>query len=321
MLYFRLKRPVQFVLIGAALAAPGCYSSSGDEGDADVGWEVSDPPPPDTWDARDESILYDDPPPPDRWDARDDAGEEAEEEAADWVVDCVPSPNCSDLDTGLLAVLGVEAGADYGVGEVRLDAPDLPPEAYPGCSGGPCLLVVPASGAGTVGDVTAIDRLTYRFRYTNPALAWGDVAQLDLTWRIECVDASGGWLERTVAGTAWACRNDTGLIQITGAVDACPAVVDEVPKPMGPDVAAFNVSGESLQLRAVRGPEGRFRLAARGPEGTRSYRWVASGGTLRMFSPADAEFQPAEGASLFMVQVAAFTPSGVSIQVYRKRRG
>jgi hypothetical protein len=78
MIYFRLKRPAQVALIGAALAAPGCYGSHTEE-------EASDVPDarPDS-DVRDNTCCED--PPVESWeilDARDTPRE-------DFVVDDVP---------------------------------------------------------------------------------------------------------------------------------------------------------------------------------------------------------------------------------------
>ena len=119
------------------------------------------------------------------------------------VVDCVPPPNCGDLTAGGLTVTSVEAATDYGVGEVVLAAPDLPPWADLYCSTYPCVEIVPEGGVGTVSDVTAVDRTTYRFRYTNPGMTWDTPVRLDVSWKAYCEDA-GGWREETITRSALA---------------------------------------------------------------------------------------------------------------------
>ena len=322
MIYFRLKRPAQVALIGAALAAPGCYGSHGEE-DAHVSdplpdsLEVSDVPDSrEVPEVRDDGYYHDDPP-MESWDIPD--ADDAEPD--DFVVDMAPYPNCGDTATATLATRGVEAGADFGVGEVTLDAPAIEPYESLECGAWPCVDVVPDGGFGTVSEVTMSADRTARFRYANPLMTYGDVVHLEIRWRIYCMDP-GAMREETVVGSAWACRDDASNIQITGSVGECPSVIDVAPMPMARNGSTSNTpTADSLALRAVPIPGGAFRLRAFGPASTRSFRWVASGGKLRMVSDAEAIFQPDDDAGLCMVQVAAFTRSGVSIQVFRKRRG
>jgi hypothetical protein len=318
MIYFRLKRPAQVALIGAALASPGCYGSHGED-DA----HVSDPLPdslevPDVPDAREvrdvrDDGYYSDDPAVDSWDVRDARDTEPD----DFVVDMAPFPNCGDTATATLATRGVGAG----VGEVTLDAPAIDPYESLACGTWPCVDVVPDGGFGTVSDITMTAERTATFRYTNPLLTYGDVVHLEVRWRILCLDP-GSTREETVVGSAWACLDDTSNIRITGSIGECPSVIDVAPMPMARNGSTSNTpSPDSLALRAVPVTGGAFRLQAFGPEGTRSFRWVASGGKLRMVSDAEAIFQPDDDAGLCMVQVAAFTRTGVSIQVFRRRRG
>jgi hypothetical protein len=337
MIYFRLKRPAQVALIGAALAAPGCYGSHGEE-DA----HVSDPLPdsmdvPDRLDVRDDGDVfvvddvpdsreipdvrddgyYHDDPPMESWDIPD--ADDAEPD--DFVVDMAPYPNCGDTATATLATTGVEAGTDYGVGEVTINAPAIEPYDTIGCGLSPCVDVVPEGGLGTVSDITMTAERTARFRYSNPAMAYGDVIRLEVRWRLYCMDP-GAMREESIVGSAWACRDDAFNIRITGSIGECPSVIDNVPAPMARNGSTTNTpSPDSLALRAAPIPGGAYHLQAVGPEGTRSFRWLASGGKLRMISDAEALFRPDRDAGLCMVQVAAFTRSGVSIQVFRKRRG
>jgi hypothetical protein len=305
MIFYRLNRPAQVALIGAALAAPGCYLSHGDpDDDADAR---------DTRDARDDgdTLVVDDV--PDSWEVRDDV-------EPDMVVDCVPYPNCSDIEAGALGVTAVEASSTWGVADVKVAAPAVPAWSPLECSGYPCLAVTPEGGVGTVSDVTWVDPTTIRFRYTNAAMTWGDMIRLDLSWRFYCDDPSTGFRETTLAGTAWACRDDSFNIMITGSEGECPMVIDCAPMPMArsePSPGAPSSGALSLQARSE--ADGTVRLRASGPAGTRSYRWLASGGTLRMVSDAEAVFEPERSAGLFMVQVAAFTRAGVTIQVFRRR--
>ncbi len=312
MIYFRLKRPAQVALIGAALAAPGCYGSHGEEGetglpdardDAADGARDADVPPPD--------------PLPDSWEVRD-----ADDAAPDdFVVDMAPYPNCGDTATATLGTTGVEAAVDHAVGEVVLNAPAIEPYDTLSCGAYPCVEVVPEGGLGTVSDITIVSERTARFRYANPAMSYGEVIHLEIRWRLMCTDPDA-MREITVVGTAWACRDDTSSIRITGSIGECPTVIDVAPMPMARHGSTTNApSTDSLALRALPIAGGAYRLQARGPEGTRSFRWVASGGKLRMISDAEAIFRPDDEARLCMVQVAAFTRTGVSIQVFRKRRG
>ncbi|MBI5502935.1 MAG: hypothetical protein HY907_22010 [Deltaproteobacteria bacterium] len=300
MIFFRLDRPAQLALIGAALVAPACYGSHGDGAD---GSDVAD--------VREDGGVVD-ADAPDVPDARDDAID------PDMVVDCVPPPNCGDVTTGSLTVRPFETALEYGVGEVVLAVPSVPPWADFSCSAYPCVSIVPAGGAGTVSDVVAVDRTTYRFRYTNPGLTWDAPVRLDVSWRVNCEDA-GGWREETVAGSAWACRDATGSIAVTGTAAECPSVVDDVPPPMVRALPPGSKAPDGLRLRAVPASGGELRLRAEAPAGTRSLRWLASGGTLRMLADDEALFRPGPVAGVAMVQVAAFTPGGVSIQVFRRK--
>jgi hypothetical protein len=207
------------------------------------------------------------------------------------------------------------------VGEVVLNAPAIEPYESLTCAAYPCIDVVPDGGAGTVSDITMTTERTVRFRYSYPTMAYDEVVHFEVRWRIYCMDP-GAVREETVVGSAWACRDDAFRIQITGSVGECPSVIDVAPMPMARNGSTTNTpSPDTLALRAVPVPGGAFRLRAFGPESTRSFRWVASGGKLRMVSDAEAIFQPDDDAGLCMVQVAAFTRTGVSIQVFRRRRG
>jgi hypothetical protein len=311
MIYFRLNRPVQVALIGAALAAPGCYLSHGEDDQSDVRDGR------DGRDARDDGDVFvvdDVPDSAEIPDARDT-------EPDDFVVDMAPPPNCDDTETATLTARGVEAATNYGVGEVVLNAPAIGPDELLSCWTYPCVEVVPDGGVGTVSDITPYADRTVRFRYSYPTMSYGEVVHFEIRWRIECRDPDA-FRETTVVGSAWACRDDAFRIQITGSFGECPSVIDVAPMPMARNGSTSNTpSPDSLALRAVPVPGGAFRLRAFGPESTRSFRWVASGGKLRMVSDAEAIFQPDDDAGLYMVQVAAFTRTGVSIQVFRRRRG
>ncbi|MBI5486349.1 MAG: hypothetical protein HY905_03355 [Deltaproteobacteria bacterium] len=304
MIFFRLDRPAQLALIGAALVAPGCYGSHGDVADGDTAAD----------DARDTSGESDG-----AVDTLPDSSDVSDEGIdPDMVVDCVPPPNCGDVTTGSLTVRAVEPAADYGVGEVVLSVPAVPPWADLYCSTYPCVTITPAGGVGTVSDVVAVDRTTYRFRYTNPGMTWDTPVRLDVSWRVYCEDP-GGWREETVTGSAWACRDASFRIAITGTAEECPSVVDDVPPPMVRAQPPGSRGQDGLRLRTSPAAGGELRLRAEVPAGTRSLRWLASGGTLRMLADDEALFRPGPAGGVAMVQVAAFTPGGVSIQVFRRK--
>jgi hypothetical protein len=347
MVFFRLDRAAQIAVIGAALAAgPGCYGSHGDdeEDDADGGDAR------DAQDARDDVFVVDDVPDamevrddaddgdvhvdyvPDAMEVRDDAGgredfvvddvpdamEVRDDAEPDYIVDCVPYPMCTAAAAATLSTSAVESLPTHAVAEVRIAGLDA---AHVECSAPPCLEVVPEGGAGTVSDVTAVAADRIRFRYENEDLGW-DPVRLDLTWRVACVEA-GSFREETARGTAWACRDTDDRIMIVADPGACPGVADPPPPPMARVAAAPRPSARGdLELRAAPHRTGEWRISALGPRAPSvSYRWVATGGILRLLSNTEALFSPAPDADVSMVQVAAFTPSGVTVKVFRRRRG
>jgi hypothetical protein len=290
--FHRLDRSVQLALIGAALAGGGCYVSHGDEDDADG-------------------------------DARD-AEADAEADAAWEGVDPAPYPLCTTVSEYGLLTETVEQTEDYAVAELRVDGYyDAPGDT---CAAPPCLTVTPDAGHGTIGDVTLRSPGVARFRYTNPSLGWGEPpVRLDLQWRLFCREGAP-WPpgERTLSGTAWACRDDSYRLLVVSDPEQCATVVDVAPAPMAraEPGSAPGASSGPLRLSAREQDDGRWLLQARGAllPGTR-YRWVASGGALRLLSDAQAVFEPAAEARVVMVQVAAFTPDGMTVQVFRRQRG
>jgi hypothetical protein len=172
-----------------------------------------------------------------------------------------------------------------------------------------------------VGDVVPLTTTTYRFRYDNPSLGWDTLVRLDLAWRVMCWNETWGYEERTVAGAAWACRDYASRIIITSDPGECSTVVDEAPGPMLLRRAPRLASAGGFRLLSRPAGHGSVRLRAAGPDARDvSYRWLASGGSLRMISDAEALFDPSADAGTWMVQVAAFTPDGVSVQVFRRNR-
>ena len=164
-----------------------------------------------------------------------------------------------------------------------------------------------------------MDRPTYRFRYTNPGMTWDTPVRLDVSWKAYCEDDVAGWREETITRSAWACRDAAFNILISATAAECPSVVDDVPPPMVRATPPGSKAPDGLRLRTEPAAGGELRLRAEAPAGTRSLRWMASGGTLRMVADDEALFRPAASDGVAMVQVAAFTPAGVSIQVFRRR--
>lgn len=307
MVFFRLNRTAQLAAVGAALVSgPGCYQSFSDEdaGDADAR---------DTSEVRDGVEVVDAPDAPDVSDVREDVYE------PDFVVDCVPYPMCEDVPGSGIAVAAVEQAADFAVAELRLEGFD--DWLYLECSSPDCLRVEPAGGFGTVSDVEFEWPDRFRFRYTNPELStWHDPVRLDLEWLVMCYDWGSGDRLETVRGTAWACRDYENHISIVADPGSCPTIDDPLPKPMAQLEPEASPSG-GLELRATANGPGEWRIRALGPAVAKvSYRWVASGGVLELRSQAEALFRPAPEAAVSMVQVAAFTPQGVTVQVFRRRR-
>lgn len=304
MVFFRLNRTAQLAAVGAALSAAGCYQSYSDEdaGDADAR---------DTRDTREDGDIFVVDDVPDVMEVRDDATE------PDFVVDCVPYPMCTELAGTDLSVVAAESTTEYVV--VELQIPGLDDWVYLECSSPDCLTVTPAGGLGTVSDVTFEWPNRFRFRYTYPPSHW-DPVRLDLAWRVVCEDWTTGMRTETVPGLVWACRGSDGRILAAGDPDMCPTIDDPLPKPMAQLEPEASPSG-GLELRAAANGPGEWRLRALGPAvPTVSYRWIASGGVLELQSDAEALFRPAPGAAVSMVQVAAFTPQGVTVQVFRRRR-
>ena len=303
MVFFRLNRTAQLAAVGAALAAGGCYQSYLDE-DADAR---------DTRDTREDGDIFVVDDVPDVMEVRDDAVE------PDFVVDCVPYPMCEDVPGTSLAVATVRTTADFAVAELQLEGFD--DWVYLECSSPDCLTVTPAGGFGAVSDVEFEWPNRFRFRYTNSELStWHDPVRLDLEWRVMCYDWGSGDRLETVRGTAWACRDYENNISIFADPGSCPTIDDPLPKPMAQLEPEASASG-GLELRAVANGPGEWRIRALGPAVPRvSYRWVASGGVLELLSDAEALFRPAAQAAVSMVQVAAFTPQGVTVQVFRRRR-
>jgi len=306
MVFFRLNRTAQIAAIGAALATGGCYQSYSDEGAGDA----------DARDARDaredgDGFVVEDV--ADGMEAWDDA-----EEPADFVVDSVPYPMCTDVAGAGLSVVAAESTTSSVV--VELELPELADGLYYECTSPDCLTVTPLGGLGTVRDITFVWPGRFRFRYDYPP-SYGDPVRLDLAWRVVCEDWTGGRRTLTVRGTVWACRGHDGRIVVVGDPGMCPTVDDPVPKAMAELEPEASPSG-GLELRAVPAGPGTWRIRAVGPAASQvSYRWIASGGVLQRVSDGEALFRPAPEAAVSMVQVAAFTPHGVAVQVLRRRRG
>jgi hypothetical protein len=300
-IFFRLDRSARIALVGAALAAgPGCYLSHADPGDGGEDGGT------DRGDGRDSREAEDAAEPPDEY------------EWPDMVVDCVPSPMCSEVASSALETSTAESTETYAVGTVHITLSEWE-DVF--CSGGTCLTITPEGGAGTVGDVVPLTTTTYRFRYDNPSLGWDTLVRLDLAWRVMCWNETWGYEERTVAGAAWACRDYASRIIITSDPGECSTVVDEAPGSMLLRRAPRLASAGGFRLLSRPAGHGSVRLRAAGPDARDvSYRWLASGGSLRMISDAEALFDPSADAGTWMVQVAAFTPDGVSVQVFRRNR-
>ena len=184
----------------------------------------------------------------------------------------------------------------------------------------PSLIGLPPASFASPPLIVAVDPYTVRFTYTHPGLsAWAPV-RLDLVWRLYCSNPSGAEAEEVVRGTAWACRDDRGDIRIAGDVGECTPVVDPPPPPMarGPD-AAPDAEGRGFRLQAYPRPDGSTRLVARNSAG--ACKWTAAGGRLERVSDTEAIFRPDRAARTMVVQVAAPAPDGLSIRVWRRRRG
>ncbi|NMC72439.1 MAG: hypothetical protein GYA57_20615 [Myxococcales bacterium] len=304
MVFFRLSRTAQLAAVGAALAAGGCYQSYSDEdaGDADAR---------DARDTREDGDVFVVDDVPDVMEVRDDAVE------PDFVVDCVPYPMCTDVAAASLSVVAAESTTTYVV--VDLELPELDDWLYYECTSPDCLTVTPLGGVGTVRDISFIWPGRFRFRYDYPPSYW-DPVRLDLAWRVVCEDWTTGMRTLTVNGTVWVCRGYDDRILVAGDPEMCPTIDDPLPKPMAELEPEASPSG-GLELRAAKAGPGAWRIRALGPAAPRvSYRWIASGGVLDLLSDAEALFRPAPDAAVSMVQVAAFTPQGVTVQVFRRRR-
>jgi hypothetical protein len=315
MVFFRLGRPVQIALVGAALAgAPGCYSSgdsTSDTGDAA-----------DTRDTADDA----DAPPDTGADADADVPAEAEAEAGaddavdidSWeVVDPPPPPMCAEVPAYVLTTRNLTSETDKATAEVSLTG-TVRPFGDP-CSTPVCLSVTPEPGRGTVDGIGMIDGHTARFTYNNPALTERDPVRLDLVWTLYCTDPLGSTAEEVAHGIAWACRAwPGGVVMIVSSSMDC-MVADPPPAPMakaGPG-SRTPVDGFRLQAGPVRG--GALRLRVDGPVAT--YRWTAIGGTLQPLTDSEALFRFDPQARTSLVQVAGLLPEGVSVQVFRRHRG
>jgi hypothetical protein len=128
---------------------------------------------------------------------------------------------------------------------------------------------------------------------------------------------------RQVEGTAVACRDSSFNLAVGGSMWDCEGIVDPPPPPMVRVLPpAGRAPGAPFLLRTAPQPDGAWHITAVGPLGRDvRYRWIAAGGTLRMLSDVDAIFRPLPHAGTQLVQVAAFAPEGVSIQVFRRHPG
>jgi len=316
MIFFRLDRPLQRALIGAALVAGPACGSTGDDAAHDADAAADEAADADADFAPDTDATADT-----DADFAADADEATDADAAidtSEAVDPVPGPLCTDLPTYALATTNLVSEPERATAEVRLSG-EVRPFGDP-CSRPVCLAVTPAGGEGTIGDYVAVDSRTVRFTYTNPGLrSWAPV-RLDLAWQLYCSDPTGGESEGVVHGTAWACRDDRGDIRIVGDADECAPVVDPPPPPMARGAGAARDAGErGFRLQAHPRPDGSIRLVARDFAGT--CKWTAVGGRLERVNGTEAVFRPDPAARTMLVQVAVPTPDGLAVRVWRRPRG
>jgi hypothetical protein len=323
MVFFRLGRPVQIALVGAALAAaPGCGSSGDDTSDTS-----------DTEDVRDAVDDADAPVDPGTdADADADVPAEAEAEAGadadadadadvdidSWeVVDPAPVPMCADVPAYTLSTRNLASEVAKATAEVTL-AGAVRPFGDP-CPTLPCLAVTPEAGRGTIDGVGMIDANTARFTYNNAGLGVADPVRLDLVWTLTCTNADGIDATEVARGTAWACRDwMSGNVSITNDSMDC-MVVDPPPPPMAKVAPGSRATGDGFRLQAGPVRDGALRLRVDGPVAT--YRWTAIGGTLEPLNDSEAVFRLDPRARTSLVQVAGLLPGGVSVQVFRRHRG
>jgi len=326
MVFFRLGRPVQVALVGAALAAGPSTGSGCDDGSSD-GHDTTD-----THDAdADGDAAADGDGDLDHGadgdaDGDGDAAADGDADVVDddgtvevdtWeVVDPAPGPMCADLPAYTLSTSPVSGDANKATAEVRL-AGEVRPFGDP-CSRSVCLEVTPV-GAGTVDGYFAVDANTARFTYTNPALTSWDAVQLNLVWHLYCTTETMGEDEQSATGTAWTCRDFmTGNVTIVERAEDCISVVDPPPPPMAKTTPP-GARGGGFRLLAGPVRDNAVRLRADGAAA--AYKWTSIGGSLERLGEAEAVFRFDPAAPMHLVQVAAILPGGVSIQVYRRQRG
>ena len=325
MVYFRLDRPLQLVLVGAALAVgPACGSSGDDDAttdadtttDADAGADAEAGP-----DADADADADPDVPAEADVGADADADPDADAEIGidTWeVVDPLPGPMCSEVPSFTLGTTNLSSETDKATAQVLLTG-SVRPYGDP-CPTAVCLTVTPEGGAGTVDGYLAVDAYTTRFTYTNPALTDWRPVRLDLAWNLYCSDLTGLESEEVVRGTAWACRGLDGNVMIAENVGDCSFVVDPPPPPMAhtlPPGSGTPPPGFQLQSRPQH--DGSTRLVAEHSAGI--CKWTAVGGRLERVSETEAIFRPDRSARTALVQVAALSPDGISVRVWRRHRG